>query len=346
MCSVFLMIITRICGYSTICREEQHPHCAPTFNFSPSSSIASPYSVFFLVLLYFLILWRTNRVLAAAKNIRTAQTSLAYVVLPIGFLLSSSYWVLDTIEGHDFIPDWRIIVSSLKLKLGSIAFPIIIFISFALWMIDAFSTSPKKPAPLGISYYLFIKIIFMILNMLQKPMGGVMLCLSFIQLQTVLEIFCVWRDNYSAFSKTLVYSFTIYLFLLGERYFFATGHQRALSSIQYEIGFVGLETVNWILSPLFVLLNTYGPQILFALATPLLIVWKRKGRSEELEWLFNGMIILYLINATVSITFAGHFRRHLMVWRVFAPKFLFTTVECILELICVGISFLILSSVQ
>ena len=339
------MIITRISGYSTICREEQHPYCTPTFNFSPTSSIASPYSVVVLFFLSSLTVWRTYRILKSLHN-SISHKSLQFFVIPFGVLLSNIYWALDTIEGHNLFPVWQTTVTVTKLKVGSVGFPIIIMLSLTLWIRSALL---KTPESLGTCYYLFVKIIFMMLNMIQKPMGAIMLCLSFIQLQTVLEIFCIWRDNSSKTrkntipSKNLVYSFMICLFLIGERYFFSTGHQRALSSIQYEIGFVGQETVNWILSPLFVLFNTYGSQILFAFSCPLLIVWKRKSKPEELLWLFNGMIILYLLNATVSITFAGHFRRHLMVWRVFAPKFLFTIVESILQLACIGISHLILS---
>lgn len=349
MYRIFFMIITRISGYSTICREEQHPYCTPTFNFSPSTSVASPYSVVVLFFLYTLIWWRTNRILSKT-SITPGQKSLPSLIIPIGYFLSNIYWVLDTIEGHDFLPDWRTIVTAAKLKVGSIGFPVIIFLAFTLWIRNIISPSVKSADESGVSYYLFVNIIFMMLNMIQKPMGGLMLCLAFIQLQTVLEIFCLWRDattrNTNGFSKNLVYSFTICLFLLGERYFFSTGHQRALSSIQYEIGFVGLDTVNWILSPLFVLLNTYGPQLLFTFACPLLIVWKRTFNSEELLWHFNGMILLYILNATVSITFAGHFRRHLMVWRVFAPKFLFTVVESILQILCLSLSIYITKSIQ
>ena len=341
------MIITRISGYSTICREEQHPYCTPTFNFSPSTSIASPYALFFLFFLYILIVWRTKRFLSNIF-LNPTQKSLTLLVLPVGFLLSSLYWILDTIEGHDFVPELRTLVTRTKLQIGSIGFPIIIFIAFTLWIRDIISPLAKKDDASGISYYLFVKIIFMMLNMIQKPMGGVMLCLSFIQLQTVLQIFSIWLDSepktrqIDGFSKNLVYSFTICLFLLGERYFFSTGHQRALSSIQYEIGFVGLGTVNWILSPLFILLNTYGSQLLFTISTPLLIIWKRKVNAEVLSWHFNGMLLLFMLNASVSITFAGHFRRHLMVWRVFAPKFLFTVIESILLILCLGLSILVI----
>jgi phosphatidylinositol glycan class O len=293
--------------------------------------------------LYILIIWRTNRILSKTSLNPTLKT-LPSLVLPIGFFLSNIYWILDTIEGHDFFPEWRTLVAITKLKIGSIGFPIIIFAALTLWKRGSQSSLHKKEDASGVSYYLFVKIIFMMLNMIQKPMGGVMLCLSFTQLQTVLEIFCLWRDSDpdtrkgDYFSKNLVYSFTICLFLLGERYFFSTGHQRALSSIQYEIGFVGLDTVNWILSPLFVLLNTYGPQILFTFATPLLIIWKRKLNVERFSWLFNGMLLLFILNASVSIIFAGHFRRHLMVWRVFAPKFLFTVIESILEILCLALT--------
>ena len=182
-----------------------------------------------------------------------------------------------------------------------------------------------------------------------------MLGLAFVQMTLLLELLYLWRDKVTFATKSknemipakktahpaLLFLFTLLFFLLSQRYFFATGHQRALSSIQYEVGFIGMEKVNWIISPILILLNTYGSHILFSMALPLLGLWKRAllGDMEarflkEMKMIYMSYIGIILLNLSSATVFAGHFRRHLMVWRVFAPKFLFTIFESGVMIMC------------
>jgi phosphatidylinositol glycan class O len=230
---------------------------------------------------------------------------------------------------------------------------------------------------LGASYLTGLLIILMPLIFIQKPMGGTMITLGGIQLALTLELCHYWRDkakftDWGTSDEETVKSksdpgsasesnptnglepansthflFAIILFLLGQRFFFSTGHQRTLSSIQYEVGFIGLEKVSWFISPILILFNTYGGQVLFNLGIPLLVIWKRpallsKDREQVFMkelWTLVSIYILYLlINITSSTVFAGHFKRHLMVWRVFAPKFIFTGVETVVVLVVLLLS--------
>ncbi|KAI0299999.1 hypothetical protein B0F90DRAFT_1725887 [Multifurca ochricompacta] len=61
--------------------------------------------------------------------------------------------------------------------------------------------------------------------------------------------------------------------LLSQLAFFASGHQATLVSIQWKSAFVLTPTVTYPLSPLFVILNAFGPTALFAFAVPLLGIW-------------------------------------------------------------------------
>ncbi|KAI0272081.1 hypothetical protein BGY98DRAFT_1002678 [Russula aff. rugulosa BPL654] len=63
------------------------------------------------------------------------------------------------------------------------------------------------------------------------------------------------------------------LALLARLAFFASGHQATLSSIQWKSAFVLTPTVTYPLSPLLVILNSFGPTTLIALATSLLGIW-------------------------------------------------------------------------
>ncbi|KAI8928259.1 hypothetical protein BC831DRAFT_510179 [Entophlyctis helioformis] len=152
----------------------------------------------------------------------------------------------------------------------------------------------------------------------------------------------------------------VLLLLCGQRAFFSTGHQNALPSIQYEVGFIGLDGVNWILSPMFIGINTYGGPILFALAVPLVPLWgawpqprsartassvsvsvtagesgpsgpsgpeARRLAARIAREVGQAMLVYHGLISGAEVTgvtvFVGWFRRHSQAWRVWGPKYIF-----------------------
>ncbi|KAI9352129.1 hypothetical protein BDR26DRAFT_850395 [Obelidium mucronatum] len=207
--------------------------------------------------------------------------------------------------------------------------------------------------PLGSAYLVFLSCAYLVLSMFQKPMGGVMLGVEMVQILGLIEMHAVLRDewrewttidgktqldndeepgkgsNDASSSFSLLFLFSVVLMVLGQRFFFATGHQFTLASIQWEVAFIGLFETSWILGPVIMSLNTFGGPLLAILAIPLLALWKRRvsGVSEdkvrrELGTVFLLGIIFLGVWGFVATSLAGHFRRHLMVWSVYAPKFL------------------------
>ncbi len=117
--------------------------------------------------------------------------------------------------------------------------------------------------------------------------------------------------------------------LLGHVGFFATGHQAVLASIQWKIAFVGFAEVSYPFSPLMVILNTWAPYILTALATPLLASWNVSPNPNGTNpVLADAMLsslgyMMYTTALTVTSAATGALlRRHLMVWKVFAPRYM------------------------
>lgn len=143
--------------------------------------------------------------------------------------------------------------------------------------------------------------------------------------------------------------------LLGLHAFYGTGHQSTISSIQWKAAFMLSSTVTYPWSALTVVINSIGPIFLFAMAAPLLGLWNRAPESSlaskndgdadlksnrddgearrdevDLDTRVKGdstlaslsMMMYYtalLLGASVS---AAILRRHLMVWKVFAPRFM------------------------
>ncbi|KAJ3328351.1 mannose-ethanolamine phosphotransferase gpi13 [Blyttiomyces sp. JEL0837] len=149
------------------------------------------------------------------------------------------------------------------------------------------------------------------------------------------------EDSYDCGAGTMLL-FIVVLVIMGHRYYFATGHQTTLSSIQWDMSFVGLDEVNWYVSPIMMALNTYGGHLLAALSAPMLGLWRRaivKGTEnrmvKELTASVGMMVMCWSLGGLSATLFAGHFRRHLMVWGVFAPKFLFQDAGMLIVEVCV-----------
>ncbi|XP_071767756.1 GPI ethanolamine phosphate transferase 3, catalytic subunit [Centroberyx gerrardi] len=143
--------------------------------------------------------------------------------------------------------------------------------------------------------------------------------------------------------------------LAATQFFHATGHLPTFPSIQWGAAFVGFPGghTGTVLPALLVTLNTFASHILFAVGCPLLLFWplvcevrgSRGGRAggeegedavmemrlRENPRQFGSALLqlstryLFIQGAQVfaSVCAAAILRRHLMVWKVFAPKLMF-----------------------
>lgn len=132
--------------------------------------------------------------------------------------------------------------------------------------------------------------------------------------------------------------------LLALHAFYTTGHQSTIPSIQWKSAFVLTSTVTYPYSPLLVILNTLGPIFLFSLSTPLLALWNisplitttpgaPSPTSSAPSTYLNavraglGVMIYFGVLGVGSAIGAAALRRHLMVWKVFAPRWMAAAVE-------------------
>ncbi|KAI0354459.1 hypothetical protein OH77DRAFT_1504820 [Trametes cingulata] len=128
------------------------------------------------------------------------------------------------------------------------------------------------------------------------------------------------------------------LALLAVHTFFATGHQATIPSIQWKAAFVLTPTLTYPFSPLLVILNTFGPHFLIALAAPLLALWNVaplpqpgadiKIRADALR-AGLGMMLYHATLLLSSAICSAWLRRHLMVWKIFAPRFMLSAVTVV-----------------
>ncbi|XP_077292956.1 phosphatidylinositol glycan anchor biosynthesis class O [Arctopsyche grandis] len=161
--------------------------------------------------------------------------------------------------------------------------------------------------------------------------------------------------------------------LLSVYYFYGTGHQAALSSIQWGAAFVGTGghfTFNAV-PAILVIANTFGAQFLAGLCIPLLVLapfpmfvmWGHPSRHSSKVDIQRGELMLYeretmlmaamfststkyilfhSVRMFVCMLAATVHCRHLMVWKIFAPKMIFEGISLMITLIAVLISYFIL----
>ncbi|XP_027164375.1 GPI ethanolamine phosphate transferase 3-like isoform X2 [Coffea eugenioides] len=138
------------------------------------------------------------------------------------------------------------------------------------------------------------------------------------------------------------YSFPVVQWsLLATSLFFCTGHWCAFDGLRYAAAFIGFDEFNLIRQAVLLALDTFGfSHILPILGLPLLVALLHSRRkAKQGNNLFPIQLcqvyLMYGLIMAVSVTFTilcvTIQRRHLMVWGLFAPKFVFDVVGLILS---------------
>ncbi|PRW57424.1 GPI ethanolamine phosphate transferase 3 [Chlorella sorokiniana] len=130
--------------------------------------------------------------------------------------------------------------------------------------------------------------------------------------------------------------------LVAAQLFYATGHMCEFAGLQYTAGFVGSDEFHLWRSGTLVALNTFGGLLLALLALPYIVEYvqaaggsgasaMQRGRGAKAaaaggSVLQRAVLVAGLVRAAptfCAMLSAGVQRRHLYVWALFAPKFVF-----------------------
>ena len=374
--SLAMMILTRLIGAITVCREEQQPYCSVTF-YSGSTPSASKYALAGIILVGFHLPRAIGITLNASKSLAGPASSILGITWR-GVLVSSAvYWLLEWTESWDGLqPEMIPYIQLTRLWLARISYLGIALVLPYQWFTgslcikverDPDQTGDQSAVTVfgfanayGSTYILFLLIPFAAVHLVSQPMAQIALAGMLIILLAHLEVTDTQRDaiimrqSFSAGANPGAFDggpsaaiarpqFTdvVPVVLLGFVGFFATGHQAVLTSIQWKAAFVGFSGVSF-LSPLLLVVNTWGPFALSAFALPLLALWNISPRPQgsipvlahTLQVALAGLIY-HTITTLASAIFAAHLRRHLMVWKVFAPRFMLSGVTLLVFDLCV-----------
>ncbi|KAK2739190.1 mannose-ethanolamine phosphotransferase gpi13 [Myotisia sp. PD_48] len=352
--SIVFIILGRVASFSRLCREEQMPYCRSTYYASDSSSTSSPLQLMIPFLLSLLLPAVIRSYYLGTKSYEGSAKFWIGFAFRMGLLMVAIFWMLDAADDGNWLTIQKTTLKSVRVILAQI----ILAIAFAagtttfVWAKPCISigVSPRSDSAesktsvtiLGYANIYGTRYFFLLVNftlaiiLLEKPMGGGAIAIQIWQILSLMEI--LDTNNLSISNSPIG---PVVLGLLGSFHYFTTGHQATLSSIQWESAFIPLTNIRYPWSPVLVTMNTFGPQILSAIAVPLTVLWKRpidsrKSSASKLpqQTSSSGLLLAdvaqaasthLLYYATISLAttaWAGWLRRHLMLYRIFCPRFM------------------------
>lgn len=326
------MCLVRLTATSTVCREENLPNCEKTFHIFPpiypsqlgffGDNIFSPHLTIqiptLLVLLINAIILPFILKILIPKNIQNSRISpIHWFLLGVIMQCSTLYWSIEAMEERSerFIAiieineKWSIKIWTARLG----------FLLSILGFLSSFAHSTAGSLIRVLYTFCFI-------IMTQLPTGVWMLSIGLIQAFIIIS----WLQNTSRKSgkSYKAYVVTMVISLLAQHHFFSTGHQATFSSIHFQTGFIGLNSYDFYLSGALVVLNSIGSWLVFGAC----LAYHISLEPKDSRIFHYALALVHQIALTLSATiFALYFRRHLQVWRIFAPRFMLSGVETLIR---------------
>ncbi|KAH8101063.1 hypothetical protein DFH11DRAFT_634741 [Phellopilus nigrolimitatus] len=369
--SAVFAFCVRLMALSTVCREEQQPYCHVTFYASSSVSSPPPVVLFFSLPVSLVLPLVIRRFLAISASDKGLVPSFLTFVLRPALVASSVCWIFEWLETSEILGAGNTpLLRIARTILAQGTFGGLLLGGTVLWWRHTLcvdirvtkteageGTKDTKPKTLvvlntnsyGSPFLLFWSICFALVYLTTQLTGQIVLGLAAIALLAHLEVCDSVRDVQAlnkvfassklsaaldlenAVRTPFTFAQTVPLALLGLHTFYATGHQATISSLQWKSAFLLTPTLSYPASRVSVILNTFGPQAVFAIAAPLLACWQlapapgAASRSEALGGSVRAGVGLMLYNSVLLLSSAASsawLRRHLMVWKVFAPRFM------------------------
>ena len=146
-------------------------------------------------------------------------------------------------------------------------------------------------------------------------------------------------------SSSSSFPYLVTLSFLGRTFFFATGHHSQFNRLQYSAAFVGFEEFDFMVGGALLFLNTFGTELftVLLLAHNVLSSSSSSSSSASLRKAFATLLHLSAFKTLLTTLCVLLQRRHLMVWAIFAPKFIF---DAALHVVLSGASLALLWMVE
>jgi len=341
--SIMLIVLARVTSLSRLCRDEQMPYCTSTYYASLASSTSAPWQLAIPLIVAVALPSVVRSFMTSTGSYGGFAPSYVGVFFRSLLLLSAAYWFSDAADNAAYfgVDDGNTtLLKSVGVWIARTALALALAAGTAAFVYAAppvditVMQRSNKITVLGFAnahgarYLLLPLNLVAALVLVTKPMGDGVLALQLWQILTLADLL----DRLSLKTHPIG---AVMLGIMANAAFFATGHQAVLSTIQWDSAFIPLYTIRYPWSPMLIAANTLAGQILAVAAAPLLVLWKegprRRGALEHVARRALAPLVAFFATQTLaSMVFAGWLRRHLMLYRVFGPRFMMAAVVLVM----------------
>jgi phosphatidylinositol glycan class O len=312
---LFLMMI-RISSLTGQCREEQFPHCdyihSGLLGFSLNNTgyltMAFIGVAFTIVVCFFGALSRLNGIYIASMYGVSAMIVIYRVVNEI-----AQKMYVPTAEKTEIA---LLVQKLLDVYLPRLVYALCLLGSTVVCIQWFFSRHPKRTSRMSWTILLLWSTV---LAIVQRPFAAVI----------VLGSPCIIDILTQGAPSSLLIRLTM-LHFLGHHLFFVTGHQATFTSLPWKAAFVGFDEMNYYGGMILVTLSTLTGYIITWLGWFIVLTEATDQYAKDIvvdkadiRQSLHLLTILQSIPTFLCAIFILILRRHLMTWKIFAPRFLF-----------------------
>ncbi|KAJ2896127.1 GPI ethanolamine phosphate transferase [Zalerion maritima] len=335
--SLVFVALGRVASMSKLCREEQMPYCTSTYYASTTSSTSSMWQLLIPIVVAIVLPSVVKGFMAQSRSYEGLAPAWIGMVWRGGLLLIAGYWFVDAADNggwYPTLPAEALKTLSVHLARVIIALAVVAGSTAFVWAPPCVSVftqaNPREPRRAQVTILGFgnvngARFLLVLLNvvgvcmLLTKPMGIGALGTLLWQILALVEVLDLNELTTEAIGPVM-------LGLLGNLHYFKTGHQAVLSSIQWDSAFIAFFTIRYPWTPLAVIVNHFAGQLIATAAVPLTVMWKtgprRRGIMENVGRNLGALVAFFAVEAAATMMWAGHLRRHLMLYRVFSPRYM------------------------
>lgn len=304
--SVVLILLIRFSSLFGSCREEQFPFCQTwshrTFPWSLTTSFLL---VALAILLGMVAVMRRARGVLRNRSAKAWEHVLWGVLLSLLSLHLLHGWVADSTDGLAAQSGPVSVILDLWL-------PRMLFVACLLAMV--YYKGEGKLLVLAVSCLTAIVL---------RPLAG------FLQITVGFFMMDLGQELFGPDVGGSVLC-ACYHYLAGLHLFFISGHQMTLTNLQWEAAFVGLRSTIQIAAGTLMVLNTFSGPILATVS--LLTLGGHRPRSPLVVFIWYSVMQLI-----ASASFAAVLMHHLMVWKMFTPRFVLQALLTLQILLVAGV---------
>lgn len=299
---LLFLVVIRLNSITGQCREEQFPYCRYIQHDSlPFDDRLQTFFLFCFLGLISVLMSHLSRVMKDKIGKEERMIRGIYGLCCVMVMIRIIQEVYQsTFETNRELP----IVTR---KILNVYLPRLVYGSSLFCMIHVFCTSRLKRSQKAWSILLLWS---NVLGMIQRPLGAMIVFGSCWMMSLLNE-----GDGSSLLLRLMILQY------YGHHLFFVTGHQATFTSLPWKAAFVGFDEMSYYGGMILVTLSTLTGYLISWIGWLILLPESDKENKKSLYLL----VLMQSIPTCLCSIFVFILKRHLMTWKIFAPRFLFQT---------------------